>query len=136
MVDVPEYVSWLAFCSGPFLKHEGRKIYPPGGLSWWESAVCDYDWRDQTVVFPDAPGLPQSISLISSNNQCIFRYKVLETTNAFGWTFPREFFGLQYIGGVSNGWRIDLSFKGRVTSIRPAAKPEIPMEAMKTRRVQ
>jgi hypothetical protein len=132
--DVPGYVCWLALCSGSCLRHEGHKIFPPGPF-WMESAIYYYGWKEQTTVFKDGLGLPQDINLISTNNQTVFHYQVRQTTNVLGWNFPLEFYGVQYIGSVSNGWRVDLTLKGRVTAIRPASKPEIPADVWKARRV-
>ena len=57
-------IAWLAFCSGPYLRREGRLI----------PLVCDegrhtpdrYAYTDETEVFPDAFGLPRSVNLFMS----------------------------------------------------------------------
>jgi len=133
-LDVSGKVCWLAFCSAPCLKHQGRKIFPPGPF-WVESAIASYGWKDRTRVLDDSLGLPESVQLISTNNQTIFQYQVHQTTNVMGWNFPLEFYGIQYIGSASNGWRVDMSFKGTVKSIRAVGEPRVPSELLKARRV-
>src|SRR5262249_11907199 len=71
--DFAGTVPWLAFCSGPVLKYEGRTIFPPGAL-WKESAIAFAGWTDVTEVFQDDLGLPKSISLVFTNSQPIFQY--------------------------------------------------------------
>jgi hypothetical protein len=119
-------VYWMAFCSGPCLKRVPHKLYPTSDL-WKETYLTDWGWTNHTEVFPDALGLPKSVNLVSTNNQSIFRYQVHETTNVLGRTLPLEFYGVQQIPGA-NGWRVELTFKGRITSVHEAAKPELPAE--------
>ena len=123
--DTPGRVAWLALCSAPCLKHEGRKIFPPDSF-WKESAIYFYGWTDQSKVFDDSLGLPQSVTLTTTNNQPIFQYQVRRSTNVLGWNFPLEFYGIQYIGSVSNGWRAAFSFKGKVTDIHSVSSLEMP----------
>ena len=77
-------------------------------------------------VFDDSLGLPQSVTLTTTNKQPIFQYQVRRSTNVLGWNIPLEFYGIQYIGSVSNGWRADFSFKGKVTDIHPVPSLEMP----------
>lgn len=128
--DLPAGISWLAFCSGPALKREGRRIYPPSDL-WKESRIAFSGWTDSTEVFDDSLGLPRRIDLISTNGQPIFQYQVRQSTNVLGWSIPLEFYGVQYLPTASNTWKLHLTFKGRVTSIGPASEPGIPAEVMK-----
>ena len=128
--NVAARISWLAFCSAPTLKHEGRRIFPPSDL-WKESSIFYSGWTDATAVFQDALGLPRSIDLVSTNGQPIFQYQVRQSTNILGWHIPLEYYGVQYLPTRTNGWKLHLTFKGRVTSIGPASKPEIPEGVMR-----
>jgi hypothetical protein len=123
-------VSWLAFCSGPMLKREGRQIFPPSAF-WKESSIVYSGWSDSTEVFKDGLGLPKRINLLSTNGQSIFQYQVRQSTNVLGWNFPLEFYGVQYLPTGTNAWKLHLTLRGRVTSIGPASKPEIPADVMK-----
>jgi hypothetical protein len=128
--DLPATVSWLAFCSGSALKQEGRQIYPPSAF-WKESSIVYSGWSDVTEVFKEGLGQPKSINLVSTNSQSIFQYQVRQSTNVLGWSFPLEFYGVQYLPTGTNSWKLHLTLKGRVTSIGPAKKPNIPAEVMK-----
>jgi hypothetical protein len=127
--DLPATFSWLAFCSAPALKREGRQIFPPSPF-WKESSVVYSGWSDRTEVFQDDLGLPRSINLVFTNSQSIFQYQVHQSTNINGWNVPLQFYGVQQLPTGTNNWKLHLTFKGRVTSIGPAAKPEIPEEVM------
>jgi hypothetical protein len=127
--DLPASISWLAFCSGPALRREGRRIYPPSPM-WKESTIFYSGWSDSTEVFEDTLGLPRSITLVSTNGQSIFQYQVRDSTNVLGWNIPLEFYGVQYLPTGTNAWKLHLTFKGRVTSIGPATQPEIPPAVM------
>jgi hypothetical protein len=127
--DFPARVSWLAFCSGPFLKRDGRNIFPPSAM-WKESNIVYSGWSDATEVFRDGLGLPKRINLVSTNGQSIFQYQVRQSTNVLGWNFPLEFYGVQYLPTGTNGWKLHMTLKGRVTGIHACAKPEIPAEVM------
>jgi hypothetical protein len=122
-------ICWLAFCSAPALKHEGRRIFPPSDL-WKESSLFYSGWSDSTKVFQDALSLPSSIDLVSTNGQPIFQYQVRQSTNILGWQIPLEYYGVQYLPTGSNRWKLHLTFKGKVTSIALATAPEIPSEVM------
>jgi len=128
--DLSATVSWLAFCSGPSLKREGRQIFPPSAF-WKESSIVYSGWSDLTEVFEDGLGLPKKINLVSTNGQSIFQYQVRQSTNVLGWSFPLEFYGVQYLPTATNSWKLHLTLKGRVTAIGACAKPEIPEEVMK-----
>ncbi len=84
-------------------------------------------------VFKDNLGLPKSINLVSTNNQSVLQYQVHQTTNFMGWHFPLEFFGVQYAESGTNGnaWRVELTFKGRITAIKPASDPKVSAEFLK-----
>jgi hypothetical protein len=128
--DFPARVSWLAFCSSPTLKREGRRIFPPSAF-WKESSIVYSGWSDLTEVFKDDLGLPKKINLVSTNGQSIFQYQVRQSTNVLGWNFPLEFYGVQYLPTSTNAWKLHMTLRGRVTSIGTCAKPEIPAEVMK-----
>lgn len=126
-------ISWLAFCSGSFLKHDGRKIYPPSSI-WKE--VGPWPFTDKTEVFADSLGLPRSVRLFKTNNQTVFQYQVHESTNFLGWNFPLEFYLVQYVPGRTvlehaNGYEVRLTARGKLTSIKEGTKPEIPAEVLK-----
>jgi hypothetical protein len=127
--DFPATVSWLAFCSAPALKREGRRIYPPSDF-WKQSSLVYSGWSDVTEVFDDDLGLPRSINLTSTNNQSIFQYQVRRSTNVLGWDFPLEFYGVQYLPTGTNAWKLHMTLKGRVTKIGPSPRPEIPPQVM------
>ncbi len=119
---------WLALCSGPALKREERKINPPSDL-WKE--VGPFEWSDRTEIFKDGLGLPESVDLVSDNGQAVFQYQTRQTTNVLGWTFPLEFYGVQYVPSRTNGWRVHVTFKGKVTAIGAGTEPQIPVEVRK-----
>ena len=127
--DFPATVSWLAFCSAPTLRREGRRIYPPSAF-WKESSLVHSGWSDTTEVFYDDLGLPRSINLTTTNNQSIFQYQVRQSTNVLGWNFPLEFYGMQYLPTGTNAWKLHMTLKGRVTRIGPSPRPEIPPQVM------
>lgn len=122
-------IAWLAFCSGSFLKHEGRKIYPPSDF-WKESQLAVSGWSDQSATFKDEFGLPKTVTLLATNNQPVFRYQARGSTNVLGGNFPLEFYCLQY-WPRSNLCEVDWTAKGRITSIKEGTKPEIPAEIQK-----
>ena len=113
-------IEWLAFCSGPFLRRDGRLIPLP--CEELRHTPDRYAYTDQTVVFSDACGLPRSVDLFMSRDHYLvsvedfyrgwgvrylkwmraavtnvtegahtFHYAVTETTNFLGWTFPVRF---------------------------------------------
>src|SRR5689334_2808323 len=90
----PGSICWMSFCSGAFLKHAGRQIFPPDSL-WKESILADSGWSDKVVAFEDGLGLPKSLDLIATNSQPIFQYQVHKSTNVMGWNFPLEFYCIQ-----------------------------------------
>ena len=128
--DYAAKASWLAFCSGPALRREGRRIYPTSD-QWKESSIFFTGWTDRTTVFPDELGLPKSISLVTTNRQIVFQYQVRRSTNVLGWSLPLEFYAVQYLGSNSIGWRVDVTIKGRVTSIGAGKGPILPVEVQR-----
>lgn len=124
---------WLALCSGSFLRREGRQIYPPSDL-WKQSALVYSGWKDRTTQFADSLGLPQSLDLLATNSQPVFQYQARQTTNVLGWTFPLEFYAVQYLPSASNLWKLHLTVKGRITAIGAGTEPQIPEAALETAR--
>jgi hypothetical protein len=121
-----ENAVWLAFCSGTYLKHDGRQIPMPLGRS---SEALEYS--DKTIVFKDDLGLPKSVEMCATNGQLVCEYKVLQATNFLGRTFPLKFSVAQFCdrpasGGTTIRSRSDLL--GRVTLIKIGTQPEVPKE--------
>ena len=127
-----ERAVWLAFCSGSYLKQNGRKIPMPIGPSSRAFGYSDpFGYSDKTVVFGDDLGLPKSVELYATNGQLVCQYEVLERTNFLGRTFPLKFRLVQY-GQAHN---VNTKFTesksellGRVTSIQTGRQPELPDE--------
>jgi hypothetical protein len=113
-------MEWLGFCSGPYLRREGRVI--PLACEELRHTPDRYAYTDQTEVFADAFGLPRSVDLFMSRERYLssvedfyrgwgvrylkwmrqavtnvtegaltFHYAVTATTNFLGWTFPLRF---------------------------------------------
>ena len=121
-----ENAVWLAFCSGTYLKHDGRQIPMPLGLP---SEAFEYS--DKTTMFEDDLSLPKSVELYSTNGQLVCEYQVLQATNFLGCTFPLRFRVAQFwdrptSGGTTIPSRSDLL--GKVTSIKIGTQPELPKE--------
>lgn len=131
-------IAWLAFCSGPCLKRQGRLIFPP--YSDWKELICaPSGFSDRTVVFPDTFGLPKSVNLYTMGGQPVFQYRTTSSTNFLGWEFPLEFQMAQYrpafrpdarfvIG--NNGWELALTAKAKVTGIGLATGLRTPPEGL------
>ena len=64
--DVGVNIPWLAFCSGPYLKREGRLISLPCEIL--RHTPDRYAYTDKTETFPDAFGLPGSVDLFLSKS--------------------------------------------------------------------
>lgn len=108
-------VAWLAFCSGPYL-NKARKIevFSYGRFSGLGSP-------DKLNVFKDELGLPSGVEFSSADS--LGEYKVLETTNFQGWTFPLHFQAAFVTRGLQGEEQV---IDGRVTSIQPGSKSNIP----------
>lgn len=118
-------ICWLALCSGSALKREGRQLFPPSDI-WKELVSAPAGFTDKTKVFDDGLGLPRSIELFTPEQRRIFQYQVRQTTNYIGWEIPLEFYGIQYRPVETNGWELDLTFKGKVTAIGVGSEPQPP----------
>ena len=122
-------IAWLALCSGPCLKAEGRRLFPPSDL-WKELVDAPSGFSDKTVVFGDALGLPESVNLYLTNQMPIPQYRVLSSTNVSGWQFPLEFYLAQSRPAMvpdshkfgTNGWELQLTARGKVTAIGVGTK--------------
>ena len=130
LLHMPARIAWLAFCSGPALKRDGRRIFPPGDL-WKEYITAPSGFADKTDVFEDNLGLPKTVDLYTTTRQPVLQYRVATSTNVLGWDFPLEFYLAQYRPVDTNGWQLDLTAKGKVTVIGPGTQPQIPPEAAK-----
>jgi hypothetical protein len=114
--------TWLAFCSGPALKREGRQIPPPS--AFWKQYFSG-DFLDETVCFDDSLGLPKSIDMFTKQGQLVLQYQVRQSTNVLGWNFPLEFYLVQYQRARTNSIALHLTGKGRITAIGVGAEPEL-----------
>ena len=132
-------IAWLAFCSGPCVKRDGRHIFPPEDL--WKELICaPTGFSDRTVVFDDALGLPRTVNLYTTNGQPVLQYRVSSSTNVLDWEFPQEFYLAEYLPAYmpgsnlfsTNAWELHLLAVGRVTAIGPGVEPRIPPEVLKT----
>jgi hypothetical protein len=118
--------TWLAFCSGPALKREGRQIPPPS--AFWKQYFPG-DLEDKTICFEDSLGLPKSIEVLTKQGQVVLQYQVRRSTNVLGWDFPAEFYLVQYQRGPgTNSHQIHLTGKGRITAIKAGTEPRISAE--------
>lgn len=82
---VSENIPGLAFCSGPYLKREGRLIPLPAAVL--RHTRDRYAYTDRTTTFPDELGLPKTVDLFASE-------KMLRTSeDDFD---PEAFFGNRY----------------------------------------
>jgi hypothetical protein len=130
-----ENLAWLAFCSGPYLKRvpviplPARSGYFPGNVS--------YDRRE---VFEDELALPSRVEFFSAKDwptgsRIVYwpsaNYRVVESTNFVGWTFPLRFEETQSAGpGGGDGTGLynaaEFVVVGHVTSIQQGRKPRVP----------
>ena len=127
--DPTVHLYWLAICSGQNLSREGRRLPIPrtaaSSNGHRPGATCD----DQTVVFKDALGLPKSVKLFAPKDNLIWEYRVEQTTNFLGWTFPSRFSAVSYRPAFpGEGLKPNYSYSGTIISIKAAEEPKIPQE--------
>jgi hypothetical protein len=116
------YVSWMAFCSGTFLKSAGREILLPFGVRTQRSRVSD-----KTSVFEDGLGLPKRFELYGTNQRKLCEYTVQQSTNFLGWDLPLSFELVQY--REDNG-APRVQAVGKATLVRHASPPMLPPEVL------
>jgi hypothetical protein len=118
-------IPWLAFCSGSYLKREGRVLPLP--VVDVPGTTDSFAFADKTEIFDDPFGLPKLVELLTSRARyklslyderlyrhpqvmqarlhpesklddgvLRFRYAVGASTNFNGWNFPVEFSYLDY----------------------------------------
>jgi hypothetical protein len=118
-------IPWLALCSGPYLKRGDKKI-PLPHIDEFNFAL---DYSAKTTVFEDDLGLPRTVDFCMPNAQPVFQYRVLESTNVLGWTFPVQFHLAQYRQArPTGGWELDFTATGKIISIGPGSHPQLPSE--------
>jgi hypothetical protein len=120
-LDGIAYFSWLAFCSGSFLKSDGHRILPP-----FPSRENSGAYSDKTQLFHDALGLPERVELYCHDKDLVFVYRVLQSTNFSGWIVPVRFELTQ--NQSSDGETLKPRWRGSatVTCIRKSAEPLVP----------
>ncbi len=127
LLELNGRIAWLAFCSGSVLRQSGRILFPPSDL-WKETRVgFSYPFSDKVVVFDDSLGLPKCLTLSATNGLPVLEYQVSQSTNVFGWNIPIEFYLIQYVAHGTNDWSLQLTAKGKVTSIGLGSRPSIAM---------
>ena len=121
--DIYLNLPWFAFCSGSYFKRPNRSVPLPAPVE--RSA---FGFKDETTVFDDALGLPRRVDLFTWKHQNKCEYRVEQSTNVLGWNFPTVFTVVQNAPDEFDQWRRQLTATGRVTRIRPAARPALPAE--------
>jgi hypothetical protein len=143
---------WLAFCSGSYLRREGRDIPLPVARNR-EDPDC-FAYSDRTELFPDELGLPEHVELytcqtrrnISANDPRLlrterveharhypvrqladgilkFRYRVERSTNFNGWHLPLDFTYRQFDLDKQGNTKLHYEGTGKVISIRQGSPP-------------
>jgi hypothetical protein len=115
---------WFAFCSGPYLARPGRSVPLPTPAQ--DRAA--FGFAGETTLFTDSLGLPKRAAFYTTKRQLKCDYQVQQSTNVLGWTFPTAFTVVQNEPDALDQWHKQLAVSGRVTSIRPAKKPDLPEE--------
>jgi len=117
------HIGWMAFCSGSFLKSEGRRIQLP-----FPTQIKEADCSDKTQLFNDELSLPERLEVYQDDKDLVFAYAVGQSTNFAGWIIPVRFEVTQYdYSGQRPFWR----GAATVTSIRKATQPLVPPEVIK-----
>jgi hypothetical protein len=73
---------WLAFCSGPYLKREGRRIPLPCGIL--RHCPDRFAYPDVTTTFDDKFGLPRSVDLFTSKARFLAAHTEWDEEHGFG----------------------------------------------------
>lgn len=115
-------LTWLAFCSGPFLKAEGRRLAPPFGR--------DRSASDRTQLLDEALGLPKGVEIYSPEKELVCVYEVRQSTNFLGWTIPLQFEFTQYRARGHESPSPWFHALATVTSIQRGTEPQVPSEVM------
>jgi len=146
-------IPWLAFCSGPYLRREGRVVPLPTTDVLGDPEAFAY--RDETRLFADELGLPESVELFASEvryrSSVIdkrlnriprvldarlqqlkwavpdgilgFAYRVDESTNLLGWDFPTLCHFTGFRPDREGTWRPSVAGACKVTSLRESSRP-------------
>lgn len=153
LAGAPENIAWLAFCSGDFLRREGRIVpLPADDLRHTRDR---YGYTDKTTVFEDGYGLPRTVDLFCSKPRIraseeafdreafrpfvagaleerlkrvtdqapAFHFGVAESTNFHGRIYPTRFEFTQKARPYEPVADSEWRGKGRVTSIRLVDRP-------------
>jgi hypothetical protein len=154
---------WLAFCSGPYLKRQGRVIpVPTTDIPHTPDAFA---YADKSEVFADGFGLPKTVHLYASEAQFEesvmrtgflgnpdvalwtrafpwfkdgverFNYTVLESTNFAGRDLPLRFEFSQPAPSTDGSSTVRSRGSGRVTDLRVSEAPESPFATTLSRTV-
>ena len=150
--DVGVNIPWLAFCSGPFLRREGRVIPMP--VAHVNSAPDGFASSDRTQTFDDELGLPMKVELFTSKSLykssvtrfnhdhfvnpqkatpvesrlqdglLKFSYTITASTNFMGWNIPLRFEYFQ--NEIRHDGTVERRYSGigSVSLIRPSHEPE------------
>jgi hypothetical protein len=122
------HIPWLAFCSGPYLKSNGRWIPQPS----IEYLTYGTRYSDRTTSFQDTLGLPSEMEFYTTNNQPVCQYRIVGSTNVLGWNFPLEFHLAQYRRDYQTGvCQLHMTATGKLTSIGVGGEPGVPTAAQK-----
>ena len=125
LLTVSGNISWLAFCSGSFLKQNRKGVTLPSDL-WKEYLPASWQTSEKITLFDDELGLPEGI-VLRHKDQPVLQYRVTLTTNVLDWTFPLEFYLAQYIPAGTNAWELHLTARGRIIAIgEEAGQPSAP----------
>jgi hypothetical protein len=133
--DLGVKLPWLAFCSGTFLKLEGRQIPLP--MSTGSDAFA-YK-VDKTATFADSFGLPKIVEFYATGDHLKCRYHVLQSTNVAGWNFPSQLELRYYRPDKASGkWEPHGKAVGHVLSIQRGKAFQVPAdvsEELETHRI-
>ncbi len=152
--DVAVNMPWLAFCSGAYLKQDGRIVPLP--VATLQHAPNGFAYSDKTETYADPLGLPRKVDLFTSeplykssvsnfnqqhfiqprtsngnpptaaflSGKLKFHYEVTETTNFLGWEIPVRFKYVQNRLWRGGEWVPEFRGVGTIKSIELAAKPK------------